>query len=87
MKIIKKCEKDMFEMILSGKKKFEIRLGDLRVDEGDILILKECEKNNEEETGRVIEKRIGLVLKTKELPWWTEEEKNKNGFTIMGFKE
>jgi hypothetical protein len=87
MKIIKKCDKDMFEMILSGKKKFEVRLGDVKVDEGDILILKECEKYDGKETGRQIEKKIGFVLNTKDMPWWTEEEKNKNGFIIMGFKE
>jgi hypothetical protein len=86
MKITKKCDKDMFEMILSGKKKFDVRLGDIRVDEGDFLVLKECE-NNGKETGREIEKKIGLVLNTKDMTWWTEEEKNKNGFVIMGFKE
>jgi len=86
MKIIKKCDKDMFEEILSGRKKFEVRLGDIKVDNGDILILKECEKNGSE-TGREIEKKIGFVLKTKDMDWWTEEEKNKNGFIIMGFKE
>ena len=86
MKITKKCDKDMFEMILSGKKKFDVRLGDIRVDEGDVIILKECE-NDGKETGREIEKKIGLVLNTKEMTWWTEEEKNKNGFVIMGFKE
>jgi len=76
----------MFEEILSGRKKFEVRLGDIKVDNGDILILKECEKNGSE-TGREIEKKIGFVLKTKDMDWWTEEEKNKNGFIIMGFKE
>jgi hypothetical protein len=87
MKIIKKCDKEMFEMILSGKKRFEVRLGDMKVDEGDVLVLKECEKDNGPETGREIVKKIGFVLKTKDLNWWTEEEKNKNGFIIMGFKD
>ncbi len=87
MKITKKVDKNMFEMILSGKKKFEVRLGDMKVDEGDILVLRECEDNNGKETGREIEKRIGLVMNTKEMLWWTEEEKNKYGFIIMGFKD
>lgn len=87
MKITKKCDKDMFEMILSGKKKFEIRLGDVEIDEGDVLVLKECEKNGGKETGREIEKKIGLVLDTKKMTWWTEEEKNEYGFIIMGFKD
>ena len=86
MKIIKKCDKDMFEAILSGKKKFDIRLGNIKVDEGDVLILKESEKDGKE-TGREIEKKIGFVLNTKDLTWWTEEEKNKNGFVIMGFRD
>ena len=85
MKIIKKCDKDMFELVLSGKKNFEVRLGNIKVDEGDVLILKECDEN-EKETGREIEKKIGFVLNTKDMTWWTEEEKNKNGFVIMGFR-
>jgi len=76
----------MFELVLSGRKKFEVRLGNMKVEEGDVLILKECEKDGPE-TGREIEKKIGFVLNTKDMDWWTNEEKNENGFIIMGFKE
>ena len=38
-KIEKKCWPEYFEAILSGKKKYELRLSDFEIDEGDILVL------------------------------------------------
>ncbi len=81
MKIIKKCEKIFFEKILTGEKNFEVRLGDLKVENGDLLILKEV--NEGKETGRSIEKKVGFVVKINDLPYWSTEEKNKHGFTII----
>lgn len=85
MKIIKKCEKDMFERILSGKKKFEVRLGNLEINEGDILILKESIKGVE--TGRELTKKVGFLLKTKNLDYWSEKDENKFGFVVIQLED
>lgn len=37
--IHKKVWQEYFEQIISGKKKFELRLADFKVNEGDILVL------------------------------------------------
>ena len=83
--IVKKCEYNMFEKILSGEKNFDVRLGDFQVKTGDIIILKEVK--NGSETGRELRKKVGFYLRTKELPYWTAEEKNKSGFIVMQLEE
>lgn len=62
MKIIKKKSwpKD-FELVLSGRKKFEIRLADFDVAEGDVLLLEEWDPQTEKYTGRKIEKRVSYI--------------------------
>ena len=53
---------------------------------GDILVLREWDPKKNNYTGRVIEKEITFVLKTKELDFWPEEEIEKHGYVVMGFK-
>ncbi len=84
-KIIKKAYKELFEKVLSGRKKFDLRLDDMDIEEGDILVLKEIDSNRNF-TGREIEKKITFVMKTKELDYWSEEEKNEKGFVVMGLE-
>lgn len=43
--IHKKVWKEYFEKIISGKKKFELRLDDFDVNEGDTLVLEELKKD------------------------------------------
>ena len=71
MKIEKKILKDYFKKIQSGEKKFELRLADWECRPGDILVLKEIdgEKNY---TGRVLEKEVAYVLKTKDIDFFPE---------------
>ncbi len=82
MEITKKAYRNLFEKVLSGEKNFDIRLGDLKVHKGDILILKEIDENRNP-TGREIKKKIGFILRTKELPYWKDEDINKFGFVVM----
>lgn len=84
--IMKFCDANIFEKILSKEKTFEIRLGNLEINKGDTLILKEIDKNRKE-TGREIIKKVGFFLKTKNLPYWSEEDKNKYGFTIIQLED
>ena len=84
-KIIKKTFSESFNAILSGKKKFEIRMeDDCKFEEGDKLILKEID-NNKNFTGREIVKEIKFISRTKKIDYWDENKISKYGFTILGF--
>lgn len=85
MKIEKKVDKPYFDKILSGKKKFELRLADFECEPGDILVLKEWDSEEEEFTGREIEKEVNYVLKTKELDFWSQAEIDKYGYQVISF--
>lgn len=61
--IKKKTWPKIFEDVLSGKKKFDLRLADFDVKEGDTLILEEWNPETKEYTGRKLEKKVGYILK------------------------
>ncbi len=84
--IRKKIWKEYFEQIISGKKKFELRLADFEINEGDTLILEEWDKDKKEYTGRKIEVVANYVLKTKGLDFWPPEEVEKYGYQIIQFE-
>jgi len=71
-----------FEKIKSEEKNFEVRLGNMEINKGDVLVIKE-RGDDGKETGRELKKRVGFTLKTNNLTWWTQEEKNKHGFVVM----
>jgi hypothetical protein len=86
VEIVKKINSEMFELIRSGKKNFEVRIeDDCRFNEGDVLILREC-GDKKELTGRELRKVITFVLRTRECSFWTKEEINKYGFTVLSLK-
>lgn len=84
--IHKKVWKEHFREIISGKKKFELRLADFKINEGDILVLEEWDEKKKEYTGRKIEVIATYILKTKNLTFWPKEEINKYGYQIIQFK-
>ncbi len=86
MKIEKKIWPKFFQKILDGKKTYELRLADWECNEGDILVLKEWNPDTKKYTGRVIEKEVAYVGKTKDLKYWSKEEIEKFGFQIISFK-
>lgn len=83
--IHKKVWKEYFEKILAGKKKFELRLADFEVNEGDTLVLEEWDKNKQEYTGRKVETTATYIIKTKDMPFWSKEDIDKYGFQIIQF--
>lgn len=85
--IHKKIWPEYFEKIISGKKKFELRLADFEIKEGDTLVLKEWNKDKKEYTGRKIETLATYILKTKGISFWPAKEINKYGFQIIQFEE
>lgn len=59
--IRKKTWPEYFEKILSGEKKFDMRVADFVVNKGDVLILEEWDPQIKEYTGRSITKKVGYV--------------------------
>ena len=85
MIIRKKAWPELFEAVLNGKKDFDIRLDEFKVNEGDILLLEEWNPKTKKYTGRKIKKKIKFILHTNQLPFWTEQEVLDHGFVVMGF--
>ena len=72
--------------MIAGKKKFELRLADFRVSEGDSLVLEEWDKDKKEYTGRKIEVIATYILKTKDQEFWPIRDVEKYGFQIIQFE-
>jgi hypothetical protein len=81
-------------MILAGQKKYELRLADFDIEEGDILRLEEYTKNGwtgdkekREPTGRFIEKKVTFVRKTNLKDWVDlQPELLEKGFYTIQFE-
>jgi hypothetical protein len=86
MKIEKKVWPEYFQKILEGVKTYELRLADFECKPGDILVLKEWDQDKKQYTGRVIEKTVTYIGKTKSMSFWSHEEIEKHGFQIIAFK-
>ncbi len=85
--IEKKVWPKYFEAILSGKKKYELRLNDFAVNEGDALLLKEWDPKTKQYTGREIQKMVTYVGKFKidEL-FWSKKEVEERGVQIISLE-
>jgi len=86
MKIEKKVLPEYFQEIIDWNKKFELRLADWECKKWDILILKEWDSKNKIFTGRVIEKKVTYVKKTKDIDFWTKDDIEKYGYQVISFK-
>ena len=53
---------DFFEPILTGAKKFELRINDRKFNVGDVLLLREFDDRTHAYTGRQIRKRVTYML-------------------------
>ncbi len=84
--IKKKILPRYFELIKSGKKTFEIRLGDFEIKEGDILLLREWNPEKKEYTGRELKLEVTYVTNTKQQKHWSKEEIDKYGLWVIGFR-
>ena len=87
-RIEKKAWSELFEKVRTGEKTFDLRLDDFRCKVGDILILRESNPKEKKYTGRVLERKVTFVLKSKDvLKFWSEEEIAKHGFQVIAFKK
>ncbi len=85
--IKKKIWPEFFKEVQSGKKRFELRLGDFSVAEGDTLILQEWDPQTKEYTGREIEKKVGYVWKfNSNNLFWPKAEIERHGLQIISLE-
>lgn len=87
MIIKKKIWPEYFEDVVSGKKKFELRLNDFVVNEGDTLVLEEWDPKTKAYTGRKTEKQVTYVGKFRiDKLFWPEGEIKEKGVQIISLK-
>jgi len=85
--INKKIWPEYFDAVASGKKKYELRLNDFEVNEGDILVLEEWDPKTKEYTGRKIEKKVTYVGQFKiDKLFWPEEKIKEKGIQIISLE-
>lgn len=86
MKHHKKIWPDFFQMIIEGKKRFDVRLADFDVKEGDEVVFDEFDPKTNSYTGRTVEVIVTLLTKPSELPYWSDDEKTNTGFQVFQFE-
>jgi ASC-1-like (ASCH) protein len=86
MRIEKKILPEYFELVLNGKKKYDFRLADFDIKEGDLLVLKEWDKEKQSFTGREIKKNVSYVGKTKGDTTWSRADIDEYGYQIISFE-
>ena len=85
--IKKKIWPEYFEAVISGKKKYELRLNDFEIKEGDKMILEEWDPKTNKYTGRKIDKKVTYVGRFKiDQLFWPEEEIKDKGIQIISFE-
>jgi len=81
--IEKKIWPKYFELVKSGKKKFELRLADFKIKKGDTLILREWDPEKKEYTGRKIKKKVNFIFKFKLNDFGKRKEIEKKGLYVI----
>ena len=83
--IKKKIWPEYFELIKSGRKKFELRLANFDIKERDTLILEEWDPKTKAYTGRTIEKKVDYILKFSLDDFGQKKEIEEKGLYIIQF--
>jgi len=87
MKIEKKIWPEYFNLIVEGRKKYEIRLNDFETNVGDIIILHEWDPETKNYTGRRLEKEVTFVNRFyPDKLFWPAEEIKEKGLQIISFE-
>lgn len=85
--IKKKIWPRFYEDIASGRKKYDWRLNDFEVNEGDTIVFEEWDPDIKEYTGRTLEKKIVYIgrfdLKNT---FFSPEELLEKGILIMSLE-
>jgi len=86
-KIEKKAWPEFYDLFISGKRKFELRLADFDLETGDILVLREYDPKTKEYTGRCAEFKCKKVERSAKdlLQFYNVDEVKNCGFYIIEF--
>lgn len=87
-RIVKKILPEYFDLIASGKKKYEFRVADFDVEEGDVLVLEEWDSSDpavRKPTGRTLEKIVTYVGTFTPDSFKQAADLEKYGFHIVQF--
>ena len=88
-RVVKKILPEYFDLIASGKKKFEFRVADFDIAEGDTLVLEEWDSLDHatrKKTGRTMEKQVSYVRKFSPDTFKQKDDIEKYGFYIMSLE-
>ena len=85
--IKKKTWPEIFELMASGKKRFDLRVADFDIKEGDTLILEEWNPETKQYTGRKIEKVVDYTLQFKLNDFDQKKEIEEKGLLVIQFKQ
>ncbi len=81
--IHKKIWPEFFDAIQKGEKKFELRLADFDLKDGDTLILEEFDPKTKKYTGRKITKKCNKVFKLDVSKFYTPKQLETNGLYVI----
>lgn len=87
MIIKKKIWPEFFNLIKSGKKRFDLRVANFDIKEGDTLVLEEWDPQIKAYTGRKITKKVGYILRFKLNDFGQEEEIKKHGLCVIQLED
>ena len=82
----KKIWPEYYDLVASGKKRFELRLADFDIQEGDTLILEEWNPDTKQYTGRTIEKTVDYVSKFDLNRFGQAQEIQEKGLYVIQIK-
>jgi hypothetical protein len=87
MIIRKKTWPELFNLVLKNKKRFDVRVADFDVKEGDTLVLEEWNPKTKNYTDRKITKKVGYILKFKLNDFNQEEGIKKKGLIVIQLED
>lgn len=85
--IRKKIWPEYFELVQANKKRFELRVADFEINEGDTLILEEWDPETKQYTGRKIEKKAGYILKFNLDDFGQKQAVEENGLYVIQLED
>lgn len=81
----KKTWPELFQKVVDGTKTFDLRINDWDCQPGDEIVFKEWDPATQQYTGREVVKIASYVLRTKETPFWSDEEIGQHGLQCIAF--
>lgn len=77
---------NLFGDMISGKKTFDVRLADFKVEVGDTIVLEEWDERMKQHTGRAIEKEVKYVYKFNLDAFGQKKQIEEKGLYVLGLE-